>query len=162
MSELRTGSDGWLEAHDLLVHEAALLDGRELEAWLELFAPHATYWLPIVPDDPDPDRDVSLIYDDRARLRERVIRAATGHAYAQDPPSRTLHLITNVRVSGSGAGYEVRSNQLITEVRKHRQTIYAATVEHQLERAGDALAIAAKTVRLINSDAPLANLTFLL
>ncbi|MCB1692236.1 MAG: 3-phenylpropionate dioxygenase, partial [Pseudomonadales bacterium] len=37
--------------------------------------------------------------DDKATLEMRVQRLSVGRAWAEDPPSRTRHLITNVRVT---------------------------------------------------------------
>jgi biphenyl 2,3-dioxygenase beta subunit len=36
--------------------------------------------------------------DDRMMLAARVKKLATGYSWSEDPPSRTRHLITNVRV----------------------------------------------------------------
>lgn len=146
-----------------LYREAELLDARRLEEWLELYAEDATYWIPQGPDS-DPVHDVQLLLDDRRRLRERVLRLSSGHAYSQDPPSRTVHLIGNVRIAAErDDAVEVDSVQSITEVRRGRQAHYAGHVRHELVPApeGDWL-IRRKVIRLVNSDLPLGNVTFLL
>jgi 3-phenylpropionate/cinnamic acid dioxygenase small subunit len=148
---------------EFLYREAELLDARRLEEWLELFTPDATYWIP-QGDDSDPVHDVQLLLDDRRRLRERVLRLASGFAYSQDPPSRTVHLIGNVRIAREADdAVEVASVQLITEVRRDRQAQYAGHVEHELVPAEEGgWRIRRKVVRLANSDVPLGNVTFLL
>lgn len=146
---------------DFLYQEAALLDSRSFEAWLDLYAADATY---SVPQDAqaDPVRRVALLYEDKRRLAERVARVRGGFAYAQEPASRTVHLVGNVRVAVAPDGtLAVSSNLVLTEVRRGRQHVYAGEVDHRLRRAGDGFEIAFKEVRLVNSDLPLGNLTIL-
>lgn len=147
-----------------LYREAELLDLRMLDEWLALYAEDASYWIPQGDASTDPRVDVQLVLDDRRRLRERVLRISGGHAYSQDPASRTVHLIGNVRIAGEVDGaLDVPSVQLITEVRKGRQTQYAAHVRHQLvPQDGGGFLIRAKEIRLANNDLPLGNLTFLM
>ena len=90
------------EVEDLLYHEAELLDGWKLDAWMALLTEDATYYVP--PNDkPDADHRFTLftIADDIVRLRERVIRLKDPNCHAEYPPSRTRRLITNVRVVGT-------------------------------------------------------------
>lgn len=150
------------EVERFLVLEAELIDGGRFGDWLELFTDDAIYWWPLGDETGDTAREVSLLYDDRRRMTERVLRIETGHAYAQDPPSRVLHTIGNVRVDeGDPDGPVVRSNQIVVESRRGVQSVFAASVEHVLQRQGASFAIARKTVSLLNRDSPLANLTFL-
>lgn len=80
----------------MFVHnEAALLDARRLEEWLQLFAADGLLWVP-TRRDADPTRHVSIIYDDVPRLRTRVTRLLSGKEYAQDPPSNSLRQVTNL------------------------------------------------------------------
>lgn len=146
-----------------LYREAELLDARRFEEWLALYADDATYWIPQGPDA-DPRVDVQLVLDDRRRLHERVLRLSSGHAYSQDPASRTVHLISNVRIAEQeGDAVTVASAQLITEVRRNRQAHYAGHVRHELvPGAGGSWLIRRKEIRLVNSDVPLGNVTFLI
>ncbi|GAA1313162.1 aromatic-ring-hydroxylating dioxygenase subunit beta [Pseudonocardia xinjiangensis] len=150
------------EAEDFLYHEAELLDGLQLDRWLELFTDDAVYWVPARYDEADPQRHVSLIYDDRGRIAERVWRLTVGPAHAQIPPSATRRLVTNVRV---GPPVEdavvVRSNFAIFEVRKGTQRAFAGEYEHRLVPHGDGWRIRRRTARLVNCEAPIFNLTFL-
>ncbi len=106
---------------------------------------------------------VSIVYDDRRRLHERVLRLASGFAFSQDPPSRTCHVVGNVRLTGEIEGdLDVRSNLVLAEMRRGLQSIYAGQVAHRLVPTGDSFMVRRKTIRLINSDVPLSNLTFLI
>lgn len=143
--------------------EAELLDARRFEEWLALYADDATYWIPQGPEA-DPRTDVQIVLDDRRRLHERVLRLSSGHAYSQDPPSRTVHLISNVRIAAEeGETVTVASAQLITEVRRNRQAHFVGHVRHELVPGEEgSWLIRRKEIRLANSDVPLGNVTFLI
>lgn len=99
--------------------EAAALDERRYEDWLALFAEDIHYWMPVRRTRTSNELDkefsaiggVAFFDDDLEMLATRVRRLDTGYAWAEDPPSRVRHLITNVRVRAIGeAGFEVNSN----------------------------------------------------
>jgi 3-phenylpropionate/cinnamic acid dioxygenase small subunit len=102
-----------------------------------------------------------IIYDNRARLDERVYRLTSGAAWAQQPRSRTRRLISNVEVRETDGGYAVESNCLIAELRRSRQDLFAARILHTLHPSGDSFRIALKKVLLLNNDEAIDNLTFL-
>src|SRR5215471_13277901 len=85
-----------------LLHEARLLDEGKFDAWLALFTPDATYWVPSEPDQDNPHDTVSLIYDDRLLLETRVRRLASPRIYSQEPRSRTTRLVGNVSIEEAG------------------------------------------------------------
>jgi benzoate/toluate 1,2-dioxygenase subunit beta len=147
---------------EFLYREADLLDSRRLEEWLELYTEDAIYWIP-QGDEPDHVHHVSIAYDDRRRLHERVLRLASGFAFSQDPPSRTCHVVGNVRIVGESDGdLLVESNLVLAEMRRGTQSVYAGKVSYRLVPTGDSFMVRGKTIRLINSDVPLSNLTFLI
>ena len=59
------------EAEDFLFHEADLLDRREFDQWLALFAEDGIYWLPM-DDDDDPLMQSSILYDD-TKMRDPLL-----------------------------------------------------------------------------------------
>jgi p-cumate 2,3-dioxygenase beta subunit len=86
---------------DFLYAEAELLDEWRLTEWFALFAEDAVYQVPAtdLDDDAQPDDNLFYIADDHARLKERVIRLEKRGAHAEQPRSKTRHLVTNIRVS---------------------------------------------------------------
>jgi hypothetical protein len=50
----------------------------------------------------------------------------------------------------------------VTEVRRNVQNIYSGRFEHELVAADGGYRIRRKTIRLMNSDVPLGNVTFLI
>lgn len=93
----------YAEVLEFLYYEAELLDGRRFAEWLELLAEDLRYRLPIRlnrvgGEGPDYSEDTEIFSDNLASLQLRVRRLGTGYAWAETPPSRTRHLVSNVRV----------------------------------------------------------------
>ena len=151
------------EIENLLYTEARLLDERRFDEWLDLFTDDAIYWIPAGGEAPDPKRHVSLIYDDRTRLGQRVERLRGGFAHSQEPPSRVYRMVGNVEVGEQGA-HEVTVYSVLAlfEVRYGKQNVYAARCTYRLRRPdGAKWRIALKRVDLVNRDEVIDNLTFL-
>ncbi|HLH75902.1 MAG TPA: aromatic-ring-hydroxylating dioxygenase subunit beta [Candidatus Binataceae bacterium] len=144
-------------------HEARLMDEHRYDEWLTLWAQDARYWVPAGAEDSDPSKDVSLIYDDYVRLQGRISRLKSGVAYAQSPRSRLCRVISNFEFDETPAGeVVVRSNFLLAEQRLGKQDLFAGSTTHHLRPSEEGFKIASKKVILINSDAFIDNLTFLL
>jgi len=150
-----------LSVAEFLYQEAELLDERRFDEWLRLFADQLLYWVP-ANDDEDPRRAVSIIFDDRMRLTERVQRLQRGTAPSLQPPSHTLHVIGNVRIrDGAAERLLVTSRYLVTEVRLDDEYLYTANVEHHLMEDSGGFLIAKKIVRLSRRNLALGPISFL-
>src|SRR3954464_736003 len=99
----------------LLEREARLLDRGEYKQWLELYAERCVVWVPGAEPAGDPRREVTIYFDDRRRLEDRIYRLRTGKAWSQVPPSRTVRMVSNVEVFRAGENGMVRSNLLLAE-----------------------------------------------
>jgi 3-phenylpropionate/cinnamic acid dioxygenase small subunit len=94
------------EVEQFLYAEAALLDARRYRDWLDLIADDIHYWMPIrrTVTNSDLEReftrpgDMAFFDDDRALLEMRVKKLEAGSAWSEDPPSRSRHFVTNVRI----------------------------------------------------------------
>jgi 3-phenylpropionate/cinnamic acid dioxygenase small subunit len=150
------------EVEAFLFREAELLDSGDLDAWLALFAQDATYWVPSGGDDVDPMRRVSIVYDRLPQLRERVWRLRSGVAHAQEPPSRTVHLVSNVVAEADEDRIHARSAFIVAEFRRGRRHVHAGRYRHELRRTDAGFAIVAKKAELVDNDGYLGNLSILL
>ncbi len=122
------------QVEDFLYHEAALLDAWRLQEWLDLLTDDVTYEVPAT-DSPDGDAATTLflIADNADRVRSRVQQLLGKHAWAENPPSRTRRLITNVRiqqqtddslrVTANFAVYRIRFGQVDTYVGRYEYTL---------------------------------------
>ena len=88
------------DVEEFLYREAAMLDRWQLEPWLALFTDDAIYHVPTIGTAPEvgPENTLFYVADDRARLRERVIRLQKKGAHVEWPRSRTRHMVTNVLI----------------------------------------------------------------
>ena len=94
------------EVEQFLYAEAALLDARQYRQWLGLLADDIHYWMPIrrTVTLADIDReftklgDMAYFDDDRTLLEVRVRKLEAGSAWSEDPPSRSRHFVSNVRI----------------------------------------------------------------
>lgn len=88
------------EVENFLFLEAELLDAWRLDEWRKLFLEECRYLVPATNADPyaTPDNTLHLIADDGFHLTERVKRLSKRTAHAEFPHSRTLRMISNVRI----------------------------------------------------------------
>jgi 3-phenylpropionate/cinnamic acid dioxygenase small subunit len=96
------------QVEQFLYAEAALLDARRYRDWLGLLTDDIHYWMPIRRTVSTADLDLEftkpgeMAYfdDDRAVLEMRVRKLEAGSAWSEDPPSRSRHFVSNVRILG--------------------------------------------------------------
>jgi benzoate/toluate 1,2-dioxygenase beta subunit len=142
------------EIEEFLFHEACLLDGRDFQAWADLFADDGIYWVPMREGQQDPLSEHSIYHDDKALLDVRVRRLLHPDTLAQQPESRTRHMVGNVVLDETDRDeIHARSNLVMFEYRQDNQRVFGAEVQHHLRRAGDSFQIVLKRVDLVNCDA---------
>lgn len=143
----------------LLEREARLLDERNFDAWLALYALECVYWVPARVPAGDPRKEVCIAFDDRLRLEDRIYRLRTGYAWSQLPASRTTRLIANVEVfrTSDDACRMVRSHFLTVEFRSGDTRIWAGWYRHRLRLFDAGWRIEAKQVNLVDYDQNLRN-----
>ncbi|MEQ9143982.1 MAG: 3-phenylpropionate/cinnamic acid dioxygenase subunit beta [Parvibaculaceae bacterium] len=94
------------EVEQFLYEEAALLDARQYREWLDLLTDDIVYWMPIrrtvmlADIDQEFTKRGAMAYfdDDRESLELRVKKMESASSWSEDPPSRTRHMLTNVRI----------------------------------------------------------------
>jgi 3-phenylpropionate/cinnamic acid dioxygenase small subunit len=159
------------EVEQFLYREARLLDERRFHEWLELFTDDARYWMPVqtnrypvtskaisILDDTryqEAERgqaeEVAILDETRDSLRSRIARLDTGMAWAEDPPSRTRHIIANIEVVERDTASEllVYSNYVVYRNRgQTEQDFYVGGREDILRNVNGAWKIARRKVSL--------------
>lgn len=147
---------------EFLLFEADLLDRRALEDWLALYTPDCVYWMPAESPEGDPEKRISLFFDDRSILEDRVWRLGHPKMFSQNPPVRQVRVLSPPRLdtSASSDGRLVtRTKFILFEHRLREQRTFGGEYEHTLVpgEAG-AYLIARKVVRLVNCDTVLWNI----
>jgi 3-phenylpropionate/cinnamic acid dioxygenase small subunit len=140
----------------LVVREARLLDERRYAEWLDLFAEDGRYWIPLGPDQTDPELHTSLVYEDKLLLSMRVERLSGSQAHSQQPPSRSLHVLQQPTLeSVVGTTFNTRCAFSYFEARAGEQQVYAAVATHEWVYDASGFRLRSKRVDLLNADAPL-------
>ncbi|MFD6822002.1 3-phenylpropionate/cinnamic acid dioxygenase subunit beta [Streptomyces sp. NPDC060085] len=102
----RADRDTHFEVEQFYFEEASLLDAGHFTDWLDLLADDLDYWMPTRTNRLRRQQAFSIaargeaaFYDEtKESLAWRIRRFDSGMAWAEDPPSRTRHLVTNVMV----------------------------------------------------------------
>ena len=123
------------EVEDFLQAEADLLDARRFEEWLALFADDVRYYMPLARNLPADQlaaefgaegQDANWIDEGLETLRQRVKQLATGVHWAEQPPSRTTHMISNLALTAvrpdDGEAHEVETRCRFLVYRNRLQT----------------------------------------
>jgi 3-phenylpropionate/cinnamic acid dioxygenase small subunit len=145
------------DVEQFLYREARLLDERRFHDWLRLFTEDVHYWMAartnryprsskaiaaldadrVAEEDMAGEEELGLFDEDIRTLTARVARLDTGMAWAEDPPSRTRHLITNIEIAPDASESEltVHSNFIVYRSRgETEQDFYIGARHDRLRR----------------------------
>lgn len=138
------------EVEQFLFAEAALLDAREYRQWYDLLSDDIRYRMPLRFNRVQRERSKefsddhhSFLFDEtKDSIDMRIKRLETGMAWAEEPPSRTRHLVTNVRVF-------VTDDPSVVAVDSYFH-LYRSRLERQVDQL-----VGSRTDRLRKTDSPL-------
>ena len=149
----------WHEINQFYIREARLLDDLDFHAWVDLFTDDCAFWVPIVSNRTGREigqeltkpGELAHFEEDKKSLRNRAKRLDSGRAWAETPPGRTRHFITNVEVDGDAAADELRTRSSFLLWRSHLDTdqeIFSGLRRDTLRRNGSGMLIARREVIL--------------
>jgi 3-phenylpropionate/cinnamic acid dioxygenase small subunit len=159
------------DVEQFLYREARLLDERRFHEWLALLTDDVQYWMAtrsnrypqaskaIVILDPDrysaadlTREDELAIFDEtKETLGRRMARLETGMAWAEDPPSRTRHLLSNIEVEPGNTVSELQvyANFLVYRTRAEtEQDFYIGARQDVLRQVDGVWKIARRKIIL--------------
>jgi 3-phenylpropionate/cinnamic acid dioxygenase small subunit len=138
------GSPAYNQIAEFLYEEAWLLDEIRLAEWVERLDTNLRYTCPVRQTRPLSQNAASIVrtvmhFDETyASIRGRVGRITdTRSAWAEDPPSRTRRLITNILVESTDNPdeFEVKSYLLCSRSRfEETNLLFLSCVRHDLLR----------------------------
>jgi 3-phenylpropionate/cinnamic acid dioxygenase small subunit len=150
------------EISQFLFREARYADDHRYEDWEALWADDGVYWIPANGDDIDPEKQMSIIYDNRSRISLRVRQLLTGKRHTQEPRSRLRRIVGDIElVKVNGCELHIACNTMIFESALRGDVIWASRNEFLLRRDGDDFRIVRKKVALVNNDKAIFTLSFL-
>lgn len=138
------------EVEDFLYAEADILDSWDYDGWLALFEPGARYEIPTTDvAGHSPHESGSFVNDDWDLIRARVKRLKSRKAHAENPPSRTHRLVSNVRLfahddHGASGNHDapalrVTASFVVSRARDGQFDMYVGRYEHVLAVTCDGL-----------------------
>jgi 3-phenylpropionate/cinnamic acid dioxygenase small subunit len=155
-----------LELEEFVYLEAQLADESRYEEWEALLSDDMRYWVPVVQEGADPNRDVSIINDNRSRLATRLRQLRTGTRHSQAPRSVMRRMLSNLVFKLHEEGvYGVEANFVVHEFQTqsvNQLSLWAGRAEYRLVRQGDELRMRLKKVLLVNAGGPIPSLAFII
>lgn len=146
-----------LAVERFLYRQAEIVDDREWDAWLALFAEDGKYWMPATADQEVADGQPNIFYEDLFLMEMRVKRVCHPYAHSQAPTQRLSRVVSNVIIeSEDGATGEivVRSKFHLVEYRMDDQRYFGGKYRHHLKQTDDGYRIQLQRVDIANVEGP--------
>ena len=155
------------QIEQFIYREARYADEHNFDAWEALWTDDALYWVPVDGTDKDPLTHMSIIFDNRNRIRTRLQQLRTGKRFAQSPPSNMRRLISNIEIlrqdgTGNGSEAEAGANFVLYESKERGTRMWAGRVTYRLRVVDGSIRLSGKTVVLVNNAEPIPNMGFLI
>ncbi|MGO9453212.1 MAG: aromatic-ring-hydroxylating dioxygenase subunit beta [Candidatus Binataceae bacterium] len=131
------------EIEQFLYYESRVLDDHRFEEWYDLLADDLHYYMPTrynrLKREADKEfsapNEAAFFDEDKKSIAMRIRRLNTGMAWAEDPPSRTRHMVSNVVIRPRGSGeYEVDCYYLLYRSRLEREIEIFVGMRHDVLR----------------------------
>jgi 3-phenylpropionate/cinnamic acid dioxygenase small subunit len=143
------------QVEEFLFHQAELLDTKNWQGYIELFAEQGIYWMPARPEQTEWLDSPSIFAEDRPLMTVRMERITHPNAWSQAPLWETSHVVGNVVIEEAApATFYVRSRFQVQELRRDSVRSFAGTYRHTLLRREDDFKIELQRVDLMNAQAP--------
>lgn len=151
------------EVTQFIYREARLQDEHAYDDWEALWTDDGVYWIPANGEGGDPEREMSIVYDNRSRIALRVKQLKTGKRHSQNPPSRLVRVVSNVEIVARDlAQIRAAANAMLFESHARGDRVWASRNAYTLRRERDGLRMAAKKVVLVNNHTALYSMAFLM
>lgn len=144
--------------HDVeqyLYAQAALLDGKRWQEWIDLFTPDGVYWMPPEPGHTHWDGMPAIFAEDKNIMTVRMKRVLHPDAWSQVPLWGTNHVVGNVVVDKASANGDVvvRSRFHMMELRRDNVRHFAGQYTHHLKKTPQGWKIKLQRVDMTNAQA---------
>ena len=150
------------EVKEFIYREARLADEHQYSEWEALWTDDGRYWVP-ASDIDNPDAAMSVINDNRSRIRTRIAQLETGRRYSQSPPSRLVRTISNIEIQSETAGeFAVTAAFTLIEATSRGRHLWAGRVDYRLRDTPGGLQMSYKCVDLVDRQFDLPTLAFLI
>jgi 3-phenylpropionate/cinnamic acid dioxygenase small subunit len=150
--------------------ESMLLDEQRFDEWVGLIDDEIRYAVPVRAVHKRGDDEYlsggQRMEDNKARILARLARLKTGHAWVEEPPSRTVRLVGSVYVEPPQAPDTVTATCAVFVYRLRGQepegTVIALRRRDRFKRTPTGLKLAERTVFMADAVLPIENLAIFL
>jgi 3-phenylpropionate/cinnamic acid dioxygenase small subunit len=144
------------EVEQFLYRQAELLDAKQWQAWMDLFADDGAYWMPARPEQTEWESSPSIFIEDKLMMEIRKGRVTHPNAWSQAPLWETNHLVSHIALEDvTPDRIVVRSRFHMMELRRDSIRHFGGRYHHTLKRGADGqLKIQLQRVDLFNAQAP--------
>jgi 3-phenylpropionate/cinnamic acid dioxygenase small subunit len=152
---LGAGADVQREVEQFLYRQAELLDAKQWDTYIDLFAEEGVYWMPVTPAQTDWEGQPSIFAEDKLLMEIRKGRVTHPNAWSQAPMWETNHIVSHVAIESiTDQEVVVRSRFHMMELRRNDIRHFGGRYRHTLQRGPQGLRIKLQRVDLFNSQAP--------
>jgi 3-phenylpropionate/cinnamic acid dioxygenase small subunit len=163
-------SELFFEVSQWLYSEAHLLDRGRYQDWLDLLAPEIRYLAPVRVTRMRSEGEgfqarTPHFEENLLTLQTRVKRLGSRYAWAEDPPSRTRHFVSNIMVEDGDDSIGVRSSLFLYRTRGDSPDCEQLSCEREdelIRQSDGKLKLAKRTILLDHSTLPVINMAILL
>ena len=143
------------EVEQFLYRQSELLDTKQWQAWIDLFADDGVYWMPADPAHKHWDGVPSIFAEDKNLMNVRMTRVLHPDAWSQRPLWGTNHVVSNVILEKASIPDEiiVRSRFHMMELRRDDVRHFAGAYRHHLKKTADGYRINLQRVDMTNAQA---------
>lgn len=143
------------EVEQFLFMQSELLDNKNWQGFIDLFADDGVYWMPVLAEQTDWQSEASIFAEDKLMMEVRMGRVSHPTAWSQAPMWMTNHLIGNMAIESVNAEHiVVRSRFHMMELRRDNVRHFGGTYRHTLRRTQAGLRIVLQRVDMFNAQAP--------
>ena len=143
------------EVEQFLYRQSELLDTKQWQAWIDLFADDGVYWMPADPAHEHWDGVPSIFAEDKNLMTVRMKRVLHPDAWSQRPLWATNHVVSNVVIDKAAKNGDVvaRSRFHMLELRRDDVRHFAGQYTHQLKKTKGGYRIKLQRVDMTNAQA---------
>jgi benzoate/toluate 1,2-dioxygenase beta subunit len=140
-----------------LYRQAELVDTKQWQGYIDLFAPEGVYWAPAHPAQATGDGEPAIFFEDRNLMTIRMKRILHPRAWSQKTQWATSHVVSNVIVENLDArsgNVVCRSRFHMMEFRRDAVRYFAGSYVHRLLKGEDGYRIGLQRVDIVNGEGP--------
>jgi 3-phenylpropionate/cinnamic acid dioxygenase small subunit len=138
-----------------LYRQADLLDTKQWQEYIDLFAADGVYWVPADPAHTTWDGMPAIFAEDRNLMTVRMKRVLHPDAWSQRPAWGTNHVVSNVSIDKVAKNGDVRARSRfhMMELRRDDVRHFAGSYTHHLKKTSDGYRIKLQRVDMTNAQA---------